>query len=95
MSSTLTKADIVNSLLSKSKEKLPVVKDQVNSLIEIMKDVMRLEDELLISGFGKFEARSMRARRRRNPDPCQTIMIPARRVIVFRVSRKFRAELNL
>lgn len=48
----------------------------------------------MVSGFGKFEAYDKEARKGRNPQTDETITLPPRKVVVFRLSRKFRAELN-
>ncbi|MBR5734313.1 MAG: HU family DNA-binding protein, partial [Desulfovibrionaceae bacterium] len=52
------------------------------------------ESALLISGFGKFEAYAKEARKGRNPQTDQSITLPSRKVVVFRLSRKFRLNLN-
>jgi integration host factor subunit alpha len=70
------------------------IKDLVETILEIMKKSIKKDHALLISGFGKFEAYDKRARKGRNPQTTQTITLPPRKVVVFRLSRKFRAELN-
>jgi integration host factor subunit alpha len=47
-----------------------------------------------VSGLGKFEAYAKKARKGRNPQTEATITLPPRKVVVFRLSRKFRAEVN-
>jgi len=94
MGKTLTKADIVDSIYEKSERNRAEVKAQVETLLEIMKQAVKKDHSLLISGFGKFEAYDKRARKGRNPQTNQTITLPPRKVVVFRLSRKFRAELN-
>jgi integration host factor subunit alpha len=59
-----------------------------------MKQAVKKDRTLLISGFGQFEAYGKDARKGRNPKTDATITLPPRRVVVFRLSRKFRAELN-
>lgn len=94
MGKTLTKADIVDSIYEKSDRNRAEVKGQVESLLEIMKQAVKKDHSLLISGFGKFEAYDKKARKGRNPQTNATITLPPRKVVVFRLSRKFRAELN-
>ena len=60
----------------------------------LMKQAIKKDDALLVSGFGKFEAYDKEARKGRNPQTDETITLPPRKVVVFRLSRKFRAELN-
>jgi len=70
------------------------VKNQVEELLSIMKESVKQDYSLLISGFGKFEAYDKSARRGRNPQTEEAITLPPRTVCVFRLSRKFRSELN-
>ena len=96
MNKALTKADIVEAVYNDSSmERNRVdVKEVVEALLLLMKQAIQKDDELLISGFGKFEAYGKKARRGRNPQTSDTITLPPRKVVVFRLSRKFRAELN-
>ena len=41
-----------------------------------------------------FEAYDKASRKGRNPQTDEAITLPPRKVVVFRLSRKFRAELN-
>lgn len=91
---TLTKADIVEEIYEKSDRNRAEVKKQVEDLLSIMKQSIKKDYSLLISGFGKFEAYDKKARKGRNPQTEETIILEPRTVCVFRLSRKFRSELN-
>lgn len=91
---TLTKADIVDSIYEQTDRNRAEVKNIVESLLDIMKGSIKKDHALLISGFGKFEAYDKKARKGRNPQTDETITLPPRKVVVFRLSRKFRSELN-
>ena len=91
---TLTKADIVDGIYEKVNRNRNEVKKLVESLLKISKQAIKKDEVLLISGLGKFEAYRKKARKGRNPQTDATITLPARNVVVFRVSRKFRSELN-
>ncbi len=91
---TLTKADIVDSIYEQTDRNRAEVKNIVESLLEIMKRAIKKDHALLVSGFGKFEAYDKKARKGRNPQTDETITLPPRKVVVFRLSRKFRSELN-
>jgi integration host factor subunit alpha len=92
--STLTKAGIVDYIYERTDKNRAEIKDLVETILEVMKTAVKKDHALLISGFGKFEAYDKRARKGRNPQTTQTITLPPRKVVVFRLSRKFRAELN-
>ncbi|GAB7081909.1 integration host factor subunit alpha [Megalodesulfovibrio paquesii] len=91
---TLTKADIVDAIYEKTHRNRSEVKAIVDSMIEIMKRAIQKDHALLVSGFGKFEAYAKQSRTGRNPQTGETITLPQRHVVVFRLSRKFREELN-
>lgn len=94
MTKTLTKADIVEAIYEQTGRNRLDAKYAVEKLLEIMKEAIKKDHALLISGFGKFECYDKAERKGRNPQTEETIILPPRRVIVFRLSRKFRAELN-
>jgi integration host factor subunit alpha len=91
---TLTKAEIVEKIYEKSGKNRADIKEHVEALLSIMKEAIKEDKALLISGFGKFESYFKKARKGRNPQTNETITLPPRNVCVFRISRKFRAELN-
>lgn len=94
MNKTITKADIVEAIYEESSRNRVDVKAVVEKLLDIMKQSIRKDGTLLLSGFGKFESYKKAARKGRNPQTEETITLPSRTVVVFRLSRKFRAELN-
>ena len=91
---TLTKAKIVDEVYELSHRNRAQVKAIVEDLLSVMKNAIRHDQVMLLSGFGKFEAYDKNARKGRNPQTEVPILLPSRKVVVFRLSRKFRAELN-
>lgn len=94
MGKTLTKAEIVDTIYEETERSRAEVKNCVESLLGIMKQVVRRDHALLVSGFGKFEAYAKNARKGRNPQTSETITLAPRKVVVFRLSKKFRNEIN-
>lgn len=94
MTSTLTKAEIVDNIYEKSTRNRVEVKAQVEAMLDIMKDAIKEDEALLISGFGKFESYEKKPRRGRNPQTSEAIILSGRKVVVFRISRKLRTEIN-
>ena len=96
MNKALTKADIVEAVYNDKALSFnrAEVKNIVENLLVLMKQAIKKDDTLLISGFGKFEAYDKNARKGRNPQTDESITLPPRKVVVFRLSRKFRVELN-
>lgn len=94
MIKALTKADIVEAIYTQTARNRAEVKHIVETLLDIMKASIKKDHSLLVSGFGKFEAYDKNARKGRNPQTNNSIILPPRKVVVFRLSRKFRSELN-
>ena len=66
----------------------------VDQLLEIMKETLSRGEELLISGFGKFSVRQKSERRGRNPQTKESLVLSARKVLVFKSSGVLRARIN-
>jgi integration host factor subunit alpha len=91
---TLTKEAIITSIynqvgLSKSQSRIVVER-----LLEIIKETLKNGENILISGFGKFEVKEKSARRGRNPQTTEDLQLRARRVVVFKTSGVLRNSIN-
>jgi integration host factor subunit alpha len=67
----------------------------VNTLFETIKKTLASGDDVRISGFGKFQVRFKWARRGRNPQTGDMIILRSRRTVTFRVSPRLREKINL
>ncbi|RLC13562.1 MAG: integration host factor subunit alpha [Deltaproteobacteria bacterium] len=90
----LTKVDIIETIQSKNDLTGKQSTNLVEKIIEIMKDTLASGDDVLISGFGKLCVRHKAERKGRNPSTGEDQMLPARKVVTFRCSGKFRAKIN-
>ena len=94
MKKTLTKADIVERIYESTDKNRVDVKNVVEKLLEIMKNAIKKDNALLISGFGKFEAYDKASRKGRNPQTDEAITLPPRKVVVFRRNGIQHSRLN-
>ena len=90
---TLTKADIVEKVHEIGLTKKDAV-DAVESLLEIIKQTLEGEEDILISGFGKFCVMEKAPRRGRNPATGSDMELWGRRVVTFKCSGKLRERVN-
>lgn len=90
---TLTKAEIVESVHRKIGFSKKDSTEIVEKIFEILKRTLEKGESVKLSGFGKFEVRSKRSRRGRNPQTGQEMEITARRVLSFRPSQILRSVL--
>jgi integration host factor subunit alpha len=91
---TLTKNDTVEKVQSE----LNFLKNEsieiVESLLEIIKSTLESGEDVLISGFGKFCVKDKNERKGRNPATGETAILPARRIVTFKCSKKLREKIN-
>ena len=66
----------------------------VDALLDIIKANLEQGEQVLISGFGKFQIKFKWARKGRNPQTGDSIILKSRRVVTFQVARKLRERLN-
>jgi len=90
---TLTKADIVDHVHQKIGFSKKDSSEIIEKVFELVKRTLERGEQVKISGFGKFEVRSKRARRGRNPQTGEQIEITARKVLAFRPSQILRSVL--
>ena len=96
---TLTKADIVKEIEDTFRRlgysgARPKAVNIVEDILEIMKRTMEKGEDILISGFGKFQVKEKKERRGRNPATGDDLMLEPRRVVVFKCSGKMREKIN-
>ena len=90
----LTKDRLITRLQTQIGMTKPESRQIVESLFEIMKETMADGEDLLISGFGTFQVRQKKERLGRNPQTKASLMLRARRVLVFKTSRVLRDKIN-
>ncbi|MFY9707226.1 MAG: integration host factor subunit alpha [Desulfobacterales bacterium] len=89
----LTKNEIVTTVHELGFTKKKSV-DIVESLLEIIKNTLEREEDVLISGFGKFCVKEKNKRRGRNPATGSDLILRERKVVTFKCSGKLRNKIN-
>jgi len=90
----LTKDKLVTRLQTQIGMSKPESRQIVERLFEIMKDTLANGEDLLISAYGKFSVRQKNARRGRNPQTKESLILSARKVLVFKASGVLRERIN-
>jgi len=90
----LTKDKLVIRLQTQLGLTKPESRQAVERLFGLMKDTLTNREDLLVSGFGKFSVRQKNARRGRNPQTKESLILSARKVLVFKTSGVLRERIN-
>ncbi len=91
---TLTKAEIVQNVYQKHDLTKAKAAEAVESFLRIAKGCMADGEDLLISGFGKFNVKKKNARRGRNPQTGKELILEARYVVTFKPSGILRDRIS-
>ena len=69
-------------------------KSVLEDLLETMKLTLASGEDLMISGFGRFQVNDKAPRKGRNPATNETMTLDKRRVVTFKCSGKLRGQIN-
>ncbi len=94
MQNKLTKADIIEAIRMENGYSRKQSSEVTEILLEIIKQSLESGEDVLISGFGKFQVKNKKERRGRNPATNQALTLPPRRVVTFKCSGKLRDRIN-
>ena len=90
----LTKTDIVELIAEKNDFGPAEAKEALEELIEIIKSTLASGEDLMISGFGKFQVNEKKPRKGRNPATGNSMMLDKRRVVTFKCAGKLKNRIN-
>jgi integration host factor subunit alpha len=66
----------------------------MDALLRIIKANLEQGEKVLISGFGKFQVKFKWARKGRNPQTGDPIVLKSRRIVTFQCAKKLRDNIN-
>jgi integration host factor subunit alpha len=92
---TRIKEDIIRDVMTKITSDRKYAKNLVESILNIIKQSLQNNEEVMISGFGHFKVRHKSSRVGRNPKTKIPYEISERTVVTFYPSKVFRKELNV
>ncbi len=90
----LTKAQIVSTVQNHLGLSRKSSSQLIENILEIIKRTLGNDEDVLISGFGKFCVKQKRERKGRNPATGDDMMLAPRKVVTFKCSGKLRDKIN-
>ena len=91
----LTKVDLINKVYnSRTTLTKKEARKAVETILHTIKSSLESSEDVLLSGFGKFNVKSKSVRKGRNPQTGESLMIDARKVVTFKPSAKLREKIN-
>ena len=90
----LTKSDLVESIYHRGGFMKSDAVRAFEATVELIKATLSSGEDVLISGFGRFEVKEKDKRKGRNPQTGGDLMLRPRRVIRFKCSGVLKDKLN-
>jgi integration host factor subunit alpha len=91
---TCTKTTIIEKISEEIEQSPSEAKDIVENLLEIMKSTLASGEDVMISGFGKFQVNEKAPRKGRNPATDKEMILRKRRIVTFKCAGVLRDKLN-
>ncbi len=92
-----TKDDFIKALKESMASEVALTNEQAKNLyetfVQIVKDTVSAENKLVLSGFGTFKKRELKARKGINPKTGERIQIKASKTVSFKAAGSFKGEL--
>lgn len=89
-----TKADIAQKIANDCGFMKGEAAELLDKLLDIIKSRLIAGEDVMISGFGKWTVKSKHARRGRNPQTGEELILDARRVIAWKYSPVLKTAVN-
>ena len=86
----MNKGEFVNKLSAQSGLTRKQSRLAVDAFIELVSQALAKRDDVLLTGFGKFEARTRKASKRINPQTQKRISVPAKTVPAFKAGKNLK-----
>ncbi len=90
----MTQTDIINHLADKSGMKKADAKEFFNALAALATSEVKKNGEFTLPGFGKLVKATRKAREGRNPATGDTIKIPAKTTVKFRLGKAMKDSIG-
>lgn len=90
----LTKATVISKIAEKNNCTPKQAKRTLEDMLEIIKETLGNDEDVMISGFGKFEVKKKAPRKGRNPATGKSMLLRERKVVTFKCAGKLKNSIN-
>jgi DNA-binding protein HU-beta len=86
----MTQSEVFNHFVEKTGQKRSQIKEFFDELANLASQEVRTNGEFVLPGFGKLVKSHRKAREGRNPATGETIQIPAKTTLKFRIGKSMK-----
>lgn len=89
------KSELINKIAKKMEVTKAEAEKFINAYMDVVEEALLNEEEVKLMGFGSFSVQEKAATTARNPrNPEETIEVPAKKVVKFKISKKLKDLFN-
>ncbi|MCP3966539.1 MAG: integration host factor subunit alpha [Lentisphaerae bacterium] len=92
---TCTRTTIIEKISEQMNQSPSEAKDTFEHLLQIMKSTLASGEDVMVSGFGKFQVNEKAPRKGRNPATDEELMLKKRRVVTFKCAGGLREKIRI
>jgi integration host factor subunit beta len=90
----MTKAELAHEVADNSDLNKQQAEGVVQTVLDSIVDSLQSGDKVEVRGFGSFRLRERRQRIARNPKTGQSVQVPAKRVVYFKLGKELKELIN-
>ncbi len=91
---TCTKTTLIEKISEEIDQSPSEAKDTIEHLLEIIKSTLASGEDVMVSGFGKFQVNDKAPRKGRNPATGKDMILDKRRIVTFKCAGVLRDRMN-
>jgi DNA-binding protein HU-beta len=90
----MNRSDLIDRLAASTQRSKTEAEDAVNAVIAAIGEALGNGEKVDLRGFGSFQVSRKKERQGRNPRTGDTMLIPARKVVIFKPGKELADRMN-
>ena len=90
----MNKAELIAAIAAKTGETKKSAEESLNAFVTVVTEALQEGDKVQLVGFGSFEVKTRAARKGRNPQTKEELIIPASKAPVFKAGKALKDLVN-
>ena len=90
----MNKAELIAAMAAKTGETKKSAEESLNAFVSVITEALKNGDKVQLVGFGSYEVKTRAARKGRNPQTKEELVIPASKAPVFKAGKALKDLIN-
>ena len=90
----MNKAELIAAMAAKTGETKKSAEESLNAFVSVITEALKKGDKVQLVGFGSYEVKTRAARKGRNPQTKEELVIPASKAPVFKAGKALKDLIN-